>query len=258
MDINNQDLILENNVLKFNSLANKGVNNLISLIPYNFRTTQISKEEFEEQVLDISNKNNLNFSKYIFAKQTHTNNVEIIDEKNINDEFEDVDGLVTKLKNIALFISVADCQGVVLYDEKEKILGNIHSGWKGTTDRILENAIKRFLELGSNPENIIVYFYPSISCESFEVDKDVKGIFESNFTDIDIKSCIFEGYIKEGKQKYHIDTVMVNKLLLLSLGIKEENINMSGIDTLQNKEFIHSHRGDGEKAGRNLVMAVMK
>lgn len=258
MEITNKDLLIENNTLIFNSLEDKGIKNLISLKPYNFRTTQISKEEFQMQVKEISEKNNLNFDSYIFAKQTHTNIVEVVDEEKLNHKFEDVDGLITKLSKVALFISVADCQGVVIFDPKENILGNIHSGWKGTSERILQNAIIKFVELGSEAENLYVYFYPSISKDSFEVGAEVKEIFEKNFSDIDIEKCIYEGEIKEGKQKYYIDTVMVNKLLLLSLGVKESNVFTADVDTVQNKDFIHSHRGDGKDAGRNLVMAMMK
>ena len=92
----------------------------------------------------------------------------------------------------------------------------------------------------------------------FEVDEDVKNMFINEFNDIDISSCIKKGSIKDNKQKYYIDTIKINKLVLLNHGIKKENIILSNICTKCNSDKIHSHRGDGINSGRNLSLISIK
>ena len=81
----------------------------------------------------------------------------------------------------------------------------------------------------SNPENILVYITPSIDKCCFEVDEDVKDMFLEEF---DCLSDIYIGKVKNGKQKYYIDIKSINKKLLLSIGIKEDNIHISNECTM--------------------------
>ena len=34
----------------------------------------------------------------------------------------------------------------MIYDSKKEVIGNIHSGWKGTLNKILRNAINLFVD----------------------------------------------------------------------------------------------------------------
>ena len=65
---------------------------------------------------------------------------------------------------------------------------------------------------------------------------------------------IFKGEIKEGKQKYYIDTVKINKILFKDIGIKEENILDSEICSMCNSDKIHSARAEGESFTRAIAL----
>ena len=41
-----------------------------------------------------------------------------------------------------LSLTFADCTPLYLFDENKKIIGNIHSGWQGTTKKIAKKAIQ--------------------------------------------------------------------------------------------------------------------
>lgn len=115
-------------------------------------------------------------------------------------------------------IATADCQSIILYDKEKEVIGNIHSGWKGTLGKILSKGINLMIDrFSSNVEDIIVCIGPSILDCCFEVDKDVVDMFNEEFTDIE--EFIRLGEIKEGKQKYYIDTVGINKKELLRMGL---------------------------------------
>ena len=248
----------EKHYISFNKL-NNDVINMFTLKPYNFRSGFVSDDEIITNYNNIQRDLNHSFNKIVKPIQTHTNIVKKVDINTINDEFNDVDGLVTNMKNVALVTTLADCQGILLYDSKNKVIGNIHSGWKGTLNRIIENAINLMIsDYNCEPQNIEVYICPSILSCCFEVDSDVKEMFESKFNDIDIKSCITLGEIKDNKQKYFIDTVSINKQVLLNMGLKENNIISADFCSKCNHEIIYSHRADGPECGRNIALICLK
>lgn len=255
----NKNISLKKDFMSFNKLKEQNIINLYTLKPYNFRKNIVGEEKILSNYNNIQNDLNFNFEKIIKPNQNHTNTVKVVNEKNLNNSFDDVDGLITNKNNIALVTSLADCQGILLYDKENKVIGNIHSGWKGTLNKIIENAINLMISnFNSKPENIEAYITPSILKCCFEVDEDVKELFINTFKDININNLITLGDIKNNKQKYFIDTVEINKRLMLNLGLKKENIFESNICTKCNNEKMHSHRFEGELSGRNIALICLK
>ena len=118
--------------------------------------------------------------------QTHTDIVEVV--TNTSKQFKEVDGLITNKDDITLSTSSADCTSLLLYDPIKKVIGSIHSGWRGTLQRIGQKAVKKMIdEFGCNPEDIICCICPHIRKCHFEVENDVKEIFEKEFKDLKIE-----------------------------------------------------------------------
>lgn len=248
---------MNKNYITIEKLDNYNISNLFTLKPFNFKLDQNTFEELNKQYNKI--KKILNINKIITPNQNHTNIVKIVNENNINNVFNNCDGLITNLKNIGLGVKIADCQGIILLDRKQNVIGNIHSGWKGTLNRILTNAINKMItEYNSNVSNIELFFSPSILECCFIVDEDIKDMFLDNFKDIDINSCIKLGEIIDNKQKYHINTQRINELTSLNLGIKKEHINLSNICSKCNSNKVHSYRKEKDLSGRNLFIVCLK
>lgn len=254
----NQDIInREKHYIQFRKLKEEHVQHLFTLKPFNFRKGVVDKEKIREQYKEIAEIFNRDV---IFVKplQQHTNKVEVVTENNMNDEFLQIDGLITNLKGVALVTSLADCQGILLYDKKKQVIGNIHAGWRGTLNRIIENAIKLMISTyNCQASDIEAYICPSILKCCFEVDEDVKKDFIEGFKDIDINKCIDKGLVKEGKQKYFIDTTLINKMVMMRLGLKESNIVISNICSKCNGDIIHSYRYDKDLSGRNIAVICL-
>ena len=87
--------------------------NLFSVKPLNFNGNQISEEEAKKSYDILQKQVDYKFKKIIKPIQMHTNKIEMVTEENINDIFENIDGLITNLKGIALVTSLADCQGIL-------------------------------------------------------------------------------------------------------------------------------------------------
>lgn len=210
----------------------------------NFKTTGNDKiENVLENVNIISNV--VGFSKIYKAKQKHTDNILILDNNNKKEyKFENLssdeyDGYITKEKNIATLITTADCNPIIIYDPKQNIIANVHSGWAGTIKKITIKAIKILNEkFNSRLEDLIVCIGPSIRKCCFSSEDE---LFKKKFTDI----WNFEDeyiYYVEDKKRFHIDLLYVIKKDLIDMGIKKENIADANICTMCNSEDFFSYR----------------
>ena len=144
------------------------------------------------------------------------------------------DAIVCEVKNIAISILTADCAPILFYDPKQKIIGCAHSGWKGALSGIIKNTVKKFNELNSNNEDLIVAVGPCIGKKNYEVKED----FFTKFIYQDSKNKIF--FEKIDKEKFLFDLRGFVNSEISNLGIKSiENIEM---DTFSQKEFFYSYR----------------
>ena len=232
-------------------------------IDKNYRTFKANREALEIRDYE-KNVNNykelckaikLNSDNLIKANQAHTDNILCVDkfEKNEKiDTIEKSDGLITNTKGIVLATTNADCILLLFFDPVKKVIANVHSGWKGTLQRISEKTVGKMVEnYGCKPKDIIVCICPSIRKCHFEVGKDVKELFFNEFKNLEN----INEFIINKENKWFIDTVLINKLILKKMGILEENIEDSNICSVCNKDMIHSYRAEGESYG--LATAVI-
>ncbi|MCG8635887.1 MAG: polyphenol oxidase family protein, partial [Desulfobacterales bacterium] len=80
------------------------------------------------------------------------------------------DGVVTNIPDLALVIQVADCQAVILYDPVNRVIANVHSGWRGSVAGILGKCTQIMAdEFSSRPGDIIAGISPSLGpcCSEF-------------------------------------------------------------------------------------------
>ena len=190
----------------------------------------------------------------IFPQQVHSDSISIITDPKCDTlpsqygrYIKESDALITDISDITLVTQYADCTPISLVDPVKKIIASVHSGWRGTSMGILQNAIIAMKEnYMSDPGDIKCFFWPSISAEDFEVDEDVAQIFKKSYEDP-------ESFIYKKGHKYHIDLEYVNKMLAVKNGIPVENIYTSNISTYSDKRF-HSFRRDKQNSGRMALL----
>lgn len=233
------------NFLQFKVLLELGVKHGYSLkndgMDFGHFAENFSREkESYNRLCSVAGLNSENVVKGI---QKHTDIVKKISSFCTPEEIGEVDGLITDKNGLVLATTNADCILYLLYDKKNKVIGNIHSGWRGSYQRILENGIDIMInEYGSSCDDIIVCICPSIRKCCFEVGKDVRDMFYDKFSFIDdIDKFIF----KQG-DKFFVDTVGINNVLLLKKGIKAENIYDSNICSVCNSDKVYSYRVEGK------------
>ena len=241
-------------------------------IDKNFRTARANKQKLPEQEAKKAIKDYENLGKCIDIKlnkmvkpnQAHTDKIQIVEKHILENEpdfnleiYDKTDGLITDKKDIALVATNADCILLLFFDPVNKVIANVHSGWRGTIQRISVKTVQKMVnKFNCKPENIICCICPSIRKCHFEVENDVKEIFEKEFKDLKIEQNNDIMEKQKDKEKWNIDTVLINKILLKQEGLKQENIIDSGICSVCNSDLIHSYRV--EKQGYGLATALIK
>ena len=235
---------------------------------------EIAKQSYKK----LCNSIGSNDTHIVQANQNHTDSIKIVQKKaNVNGpdfsltEEGIEDGLMTNKRNLALATTNADCILLLFFDPVKGVIANTHSGWRGTLQRISVKTVRKMVkEFGSNPQDILCCICPSIRKCHFEVEEDVKNQFKNEFFDlenvnfIDIEQNNKETAIQltdfieetEKDKKWNVDTVLINKILLQSEGLKPENIIDSGICSVCHSDRIHSYRI--EKKDYNTETAVIE
>lgn len=241
-------------------------------IDKNFRTARANKQKLPKQEAKKAIKDYENLGKCIDIKlnkmvkpnQAHTDKIQIVEKHMLENEpdfnlevYDKTDGLITNKKDIALATTNADCILLLFFDPVNKVIANVHSGWRGTIQRISVKTVQKMVnKFNCKPENIICCICPSIRKCHFEVENDVKEIFEKEFKDLKIEQNNDIMEKQKDKEKWNIDTVLINKILLKQEGLKQENIIDSGICSVCNSDLIHSYRV--ERQGYGLATALIK
>ncbi len=108
--------------------------------------------------------------------QVHSPDVLIATDIIDHNDLPKADAVVTATPGLAIGILTADCTPVLFADADAGIVGAAHAGWRGAVAGVLEQTIKKMLELGAERSRIQAAIGPCIHQASYEVGHD----FEEN------------------------------------------------------------------------------
>ena len=158
------------------------------------------------------------------------------------------DGFVSVTSGVFPAVKTADCQPILFADKTKRIVGVCHAGWRGTMNGIAEKTVEKMVSLGADKSNIVAALGPCICADCFTVKEDFIAAFEQNAPEL-LK------FIYEKDGVYHADIRAMNKAVLLSAGLKDENICVCGECTCCDGEKYYSHRR--QKGHRGTMMNVI-
>ena len=202
----------------------------------------------------------IDHEKLVFSHQTHTDNLMVITEEDIGKgiikerDYDDIDGVITNISGVGLVTQFADCVPLLFFDPQKKVIAASHAGWKGTVLEIGKKTIEKMTDcFGTNPKDVIVVIAPSICKDCYEVDDTViNELNKINYLDFD------KIYYKKENGKYQLSLWEANRQILISAGVKEENITVTDLCTNCNAHIFHSHRATKGERGNNAAIICMK
>ena len=150
------------------------------------------------------------------------------------------DGFITDTPGVLLMIRVADCVPI-LYSARRAdgspIVCATHAGWRGTVSGIAAEAISRITGMGGEIPSIRCAIGQAIHACCYEVGEDFcDAVTQAQGADF------ARHHIENRNGKLYADVVKMNRTLLLSAGLTEEQIDVSPACTACAPHLYHSHR----------------
>ena len=195
----------------------------------------------------------------VFLKQVHGTEVLTLDPA--TPDGLQADACVTRQRNLACTIMVADCLPVLLASEDGAMVAAVHAGWRGLAgiegQGIVESSLNSFNELNkpaflSNNRPIaiktIAWLGPCIGPLAFEVGADVKFAFERTHRDA------HQHFVSMGQDKYLADLAGLARLRLQAQGVTQIYGNDGTVPwcTVSNPSKFFSHRRDAGANGNGF------
>lgn len=158
------------------------------------------------------------------------------------------DALVSATVGETIGVRIADCLPLLLVDPVRQAVAAVHAGWRGSAARIAAAAVARMREVyGSRPEDIEALIGPCISAGRYEVGEEVASHFD--------ESAILR---RPDRPLPHVSLPAANRLQLEEAGLRPANIRGGVHCSFTDAERFHSHRRDGEAAGRMIAFIGLR
>jgi polyphenol oxidase len=185
------------------------------------------------------------------------------------------DALITLEAGVLLTIQTADCIPILLADTRQRAVAAIHSGWRGTAQRIAEKTLGRMqMEFGTRPQDVIAALGPGIGGCCYEVGHEVVKEFTAKFpnarewftgpfdvlenSDNDPNWLPWLTMRPPGHAppapRAHLDLIAANRAILAGAGISPKNIFSTGFCTACRGDLYFSYRRE-HSTGR-LMAAI--
>ncbi len=175
-------------------------------------------------------------------KQVHENRILIVDELTVNKyalpQCPEADGIFLRTRNAEASLRFADCVPVLLWNENSAMI--LHSGYKGTIYQIVPKGVLLYYDFGEKIRNLHAWIGPCIGRANY-----ARNMYNDKWTSRGLSSFSYKNMdIDKANEKIYFDLAGEIKLKLYKIGLEEENITLSGIDTFEDPNCYSYRRGD--------------
>jgi YfiH family protein len=201
----------------------------------------------------------------VALRQIHSDIVHVIGAAQAphGDQALQGDALITREPGVLLTIQTADCIPILLADTRPRAVAAIHSGWRGTAQRIAEKTLGRMqMEFGTRPQDVLAVLGPGIGGCCYEVGHEVVKEFTAKFANArEWFTGPFDA-LENGDNdpnwlpwltmrppghappppRAHLDLIAANRAILAGAGIAPKNIFSSGFCTACRGDLFFSYR----------------
>lgn len=112
-------------------------------------------------------------ARFVTAYQVHSPHVVVAEGPWVTDARPRADGIVTRMPELAIGISTADCGPVLFADAEARVIGAAHAGWRGALAGVVEATVAAMEQLGAARQRIRAALGPMIRQPNYEVGADL-------------------------------------------------------------------------------------
>jgi polyphenol oxidase len=217
----------------------------------------------------------------VALRQIHSDIVHVIGSADVpqGDQSLQGDALITREPGVLLTIQIADCIPILLADTRQRAVAAIHSGWRGTAQRIAEKTLGRMqMEFGTRPQDVVAALGPGIGGCCYEVGHEVVKEFTAKFPDAqEWFTGPFDALENSDNDpnwlpwltmrppghappapRAHLDLIAANRAILIGAGIAPKNITSSGFCTVCRSDLFFSYRREHSTGRLMAVIGIRK
>jgi hypothetical protein len=162
------------------------------------------------------------------------------------------DAMLTDVPGVALFWAYGDCAPVLLYDARQRVVGLVHAGWRGTAQAIAARTITAMQNrFGSQLDDIYAAVGPAIGACCYEVNNAVRQSFAAE--PLAQEAAIFvERTLSDDPDdmRLYLDVGASNERQLLLAGLAPGHVEASGYCTGCESDLFYSNRRGPRHGGR--------
>jgi purine-nucleoside/S-methyl-5'-thioadenosine phosphorylase / adenosine deaminase len=109
--------------------------------------------------------------------QIHSPDVVVAERPWTRDNRPRADAVVTRVPELAVTVTSADCAPVLFADPLARVVGAAHAGWKGALAGVLEATVAAMEQLGATRARMVAVIGPLIRQASYEVGAEFVARF---------------------------------------------------------------------------------
>lgn len=189
------------------------------------------------------------------VSQVHGATVRVVRDRDVMQTRPPADALVSDVPGIVLAIQVADCVPLLLADRRRSAAAAVHAGWRGTSARIVAQAVAALTrEFGSAPADLVAAIGPSIGPCCYRVGLELVEEFRADGATEDEVARWFS---HQPDGALVLDLWQANRDQLVAAGVPPGSIATAALCTRTHSTVFDSYRAEGAQAGRMAgVVAV--
>ncbi len=186
---------------------------------------------------------------FLTCYQIHSPEVVVADTPWPAAERPRADAIVTRVPNLAVGVSTADCGPVLMADPQARVIGAAHAGWRGALTGVMERTLTAMEKLGAKRNRIVAAAGPMIRQPNYEVGQDLID----RFVAVEPNTVrFFKPATRPAHAMFDLAGYIVSRLRRAGI----ESIEDLGLCTYADSEQFYSyrrstHRGEAEY-GRHI------
>jgi len=147
-------------------------------------------------------------ARFLTAYQIHSPDVVVAETPWARDARPRADAIVTRVPDLAIGVSTADCGPVLFADPQARVVGAAHAGWRGALSGVLESTIAAMERLGAERGRLVAAIGPMISQRNYEVSSDLV----EQFSKADPANARFFAAGREGHAQFDLPGFIAARL----------------------------------------------
>ena len=179
------------------------------------------------------------------AAQVHGGRAAVITspDQAVLSDIPEVDILVTTVPGLGLLIKQADCQAVMFYDPINRVVANVHCGWRGQVRNVLGETVRLLQSrFGTRPADLYAAVGPSLGpcCAEF---KNFRREFPPDMWTYQVRPTYFDLW------RLSLDH-------LAAAGLLPSRLDLAGLCTRCGADEFYSYRRDRVTGRQGAIIAL--